>query len=71
MGDGAVGVVSIVPDANVEPTGVSGTGQIGSVNVWGFVDDSQTPSWSSIDDAQTPSWTSVSDTQTPDWKEVA
>ena len=46
-------------------------GQVGLVNVWGLVDDSQTADWSNISDSQTPSWSDVSDSQTPDWKEVA
>ena len=52
-------------------TGVQATGQIGSVNTWLPIDDSQTPSWNAISDAQTPSWAQISTTQTPNWNDIA
>jgi hypothetical protein len=61
----------MIAKAVVEPTGIEGTGAITGVNIWGQVDDSQTPNYQQINDAQTPTWTSVNDAQTPNWEEVA
>jgi hypothetical protein len=68
---GSIGTLEFDGDANVFPTGVEATCTTSGVNVWGLIDDSQTPSWSAIDDSQTPSWSAIDDSQTPDWKEVA
>jgi hypothetical protein len=51
-------------------TGVVAYGLIGPVNVWGLVDDTQTPSWVIIPDGQTPGWGAVSNPQTPNWQTV-
>ena len=69
--NGYIGAVTFDGDANVVPTGVEAACTTSGVNVWGLVDDSQTPNWSSIDDSQTPNWTTIDDSQTPNWKEVA
>ena len=68
---GQLGAVTFDGDANVVPTGVEAACTTSGVNVWGLVDDSQTPNWSTIDDSQTPNWSTIDDSQTPDWKEVA
>mgnify|MGYP000894686268 CR=1 FL=1 len=70
-GTGAAGTVTVDAKATVVVIGVSGTGEIGAFNVWGLVDDSQTPNWSNINDSQTPGWSNISDSQTPNWDEVA
>ena len=67
----AVGIWADSGGSVVVPTGVSGTGATNTSNVWGLVDNDQTPSWSTISTSQTPSWSEVSTTQTPDWEEVA
>ena len=69
-GTGAAGDVAVA-DAVIGVTGVSATGVVNIVNVWGLVDDSQTPNYSTISTSQTPSWTAVTDSQTPSWEEVA
>jgi hypothetical protein len=53
-------------------TGVSATGQIGTVIAvyWKIIDDSQTANWQNISNPQTPVWSDVVDTQTPNWQEV-
>mgnify|MGYP003142157986 FL=1 len=55
----------------ITPTGVSATGVLNIVNVWGLVDDAQTASYSDVSTTQTPSYSNIDDTQTPNWKEVA
>jgi hypothetical protein len=67
---GALGSVTFDGDANVVPTGVSATGGVGAPNIWGLIDDSQTPNWSAVDDSQTPNWSTIDDSQTPNWSAV-
>ena len=52
-------------------TGVEGQGKVKTVNIWGLVNDTQTPSYSDVSTTQTPNYSTISDTQTPNWKEVA
>jgi len=52
-------------------TGVAGQALVGSVNVWGEIDDTQTANWQNINDAQSPGWAQVGTTQSPDWQPVA
>jgi len=56
---------------SVQVTGVQATGQIGSVNTWLPIDDSQTPSWDTVTDSQTPSWAQINTAQTPNWNDIA
>lgn len=72
-GTSAVGSVTIGQGEGitVELTGVAATGSAGVINIWGSINDSQTPNWSAISDSQTPSWSAVSDSQTPNWTEIA
>ena len=55
-------------EALLEAKGVNlaseATGGVGSVAIWGLVDDSQTVTWSAVDDSQTVTWTAVNDSQT-------
>ena len=55
----------------VDVTGVSATGAVGSVLVWGIIDDSQTPSWATISTSQTSGFSEIDDAQTPDWTQIA
>ena len=68
---GQIGDLTPQASAGVSVTGISATGQISQLTVWGIVDDSQDPSWSAVSDSQTPGWSDVNDSQSPDWKEVA
>ena len=45
--------------AKAHPTGQSITTGIGTVLVWGEIDESQTPSYSTISETQTPNWEEV------------
>jgi len=66
----AIGVVTVANGATVTPAGVVGYGLIGQVNVWGLVDDSQSPGWNMIPDTQTPAWGAVPTSQTPNWQPI-
>ena len=81
QGNAELGNVATSANADVSVTGLAATGIIGAVNVWGEVDDDQTPDWQAIDDSQTPiwgappstqspSWTSIDDSQSPSWGDV-
>jgi hypothetical protein len=65
-----LGTVVVSGGATATPTGVSATGEIGQVNVWGQIDDGQSANWQNINDAQTPTWVVVGDTQTAGWQQV-
>ena len=52
-------------------TGLSATGNVGIVFIWGQVVPDQTASWSEITSAESDIWTEITPSQTPDWKEVA
>jgi hypothetical protein len=58
-------------NADVLVTGVNATGAVGTVLVWGEVDDNQNPNWQNITSAQTPTWGNVSTGQTPNWQDIA
>ena len=55
----SVNSVSIIAEANIYPTSVNATGNLGSILVWGLIDDSQTPNYSTILTTQNPSWSEV------------
>ena len=40
-------------------TGLSATGFVTNVLVWGLVDDTQTPNYANINSTQTPNWEEV------------
>jgi hypothetical protein len=52
-------------------TGVEAIGTIGTVLVWGEIDDNQSPNWQDITSIQDPLWGTVNDTQDPDWQNIA
>jgi hypothetical protein len=55
----------------VAVTGVNATGAVGTVFIWGDIDDNQNPDWQNITGAQTPTWGNVSTGQTPNWQDIA
>ena len=71
QGNAELGNVTVSANADVSVTGLAATGIIGVVNVWGEVDDDQTPNWQAITDSQTPEWETSPSAQTPDWTDIA
>jgi len=43
-----VGSVTIDAEANISLIGVSATGELSNVNVWGLIDEDQTPNWQEV-----------------------
>lgn len=68
---GSIGTVTVTGGATAYPNGAVAYGVIGPVNVWGLVDDTQTPVWDIIPDTQTPTWASVLTPQTPAWAVIS
>ena len=58
-GTASVGTATSVGDANANVTGLSATGSVGSVLVWGEITPSQNSNFSAITPSQTPSWTDI------------
>ena len=58
---GSVGSVTVSAGsgATIEASGIAATGGTGTINIWGPVDTSQTPSWTAVTDSQTPNWSEV------------
>ena len=58
---GSVGSVTVTAGtgATIEAAGIEATGGAGTINIWGPVDTSQTPSWTAVTDSQTPNWVEV------------
>ena len=58
---GSVGSVTVTAGtgATIEASGIAATGGTGTINIWGPVDTSQTPSWTLVTDSQTPNWSEV------------
>ena len=54
-----IGNPVIIAKATATITGLLATTNTPFVNVWGLVDDSQTPSWTGVSDSQTPNWEEV------------
>lgn len=44
----ALGTLSIDAEANISLTGLSATGELSNVNVWGLIDEDQTPNWQEV-----------------------
>jgi hypothetical protein len=53
------------------PTGVEASALTQIVNVWGLVDDAQTPNYTDVSTTQTPNYSNINSSQSPDWQEVA
>ena len=66
-----VGSVTSQAGAKVTPDSLLIIGILGTPQVYGLIDDSQTPNYSGIDSSQTANYSTITDTQTPDWEEVA
>jgi hypothetical protein len=65
-----VGTVIVVAKTNVAVVGAQAEGIVGVVNVWGEIDDDQTPNWQNISGAQSPVWGEIDDDQTPNWQNI-
>jgi hypothetical protein len=61
----------IVTDANVSPTGVSATGEISKVLVWGRIVPNQNPSYTPINPAQSASFATITPSQSAGYSMVA
>jgi len=66
-----LGTVVVKANADISVTGLVAVGYIGTVNVWGEVDDTQDPNWQSINTGQGSSWDSITDIQDPNWERIA
>jgi hypothetical protein len=66
-----LGTIATSANANIFAVGLAAIGVIGPVNVWGEVDDDQTPNWQGINTVQSPDWNALSDTQSPSWTPIA
>jgi hypothetical protein len=65
-----VGSVTVAANTDVFVTGVSCQAQVGTVLVWGVIDDNQTPNWQNITDSQSPNWAVVNDGNTVTWTQI-
>jgi len=65
-----LGTVVAKANADIPVTGLVAVGYIGTVNVWGEVDDTQDPNWQSINTGQGSNWGAITDTQDPSWQNV-
>ena len=59
VGTSGLGTVTPQANADVDVTGIAGTTGLTGVNVWGLIDDSQTPNYSIISTTQNPNWEEV------------
>jgi hypothetical protein len=66
---GTVNVFVTYPSgkAVVSPTGVQATGYIGTVLIWGLVNNDQTTTWVTINTDQTTSWGTINNNQATTW----
>ena len=55
----ALSSLGVIKTANVYPTGVQLTINIGGVLIWAVIDDSQTPNWQNITNTQGSGWTQI------------
>jgi hypothetical protein len=44
----SLGAPTVIAKADVTLTGVSATGELSNLNVWGLIDESQTPNWTDV-----------------------
>ena len=44
----SLGAITTDAEANISLTGVSATGELSNVNVWGLIDEDQTPNWQEV-----------------------
>ena len=70
-GQTQLGSVIVAANSDVAVTGVNAAGAVGTVFVWGDINDNQNPNWQNIAGAQAPTWGNVSTGQTPNWQDIA
>ena len=46
--NGTLGNVTVIAKADVTLAGVSATSELSNVNVWGLIDEDQTPNWQEV-----------------------
>jgi hypothetical protein len=68
---GAVGQVSVDAGAIAFPTGVSATGQMGQVIVWGAIIPDPGTAWTDVDPSATTIWTDVQPAPGSIWTDIA
>ena len=68
---GTLGDESVVGKANVSVTGLSATGSIESVIVWGLVSPPPGTSYTAVSPSSSPTWATVSTGSSKTWTEVA
>ena len=68
---GTLGDESVVGKANVSVTGLSATGSIESVIVWGLVIPAPGTSYTTVSPSSSPTWATVSTGSSKTWTEVA
>ena len=66
---GTLGDESVVGKANVSVTGLSATGSIESVIVWGLVISGVTTTYSNVNTSNSPTWSTVSTGASQTWTE--
>jgi hypothetical protein len=66
----ALDSLGVIKTANVYPTGVQLTINIGGTLVWVVIDDSQNPNWQNIVNAQGSGWVVINDSQVPGWNNL-
>ena len=60
-----------VDDMAIGVTGLSASGNIGIVFIWGEIIPDQAANWSEISPADADIWSDITPNQVSDWKEVA
>lgn len=59
LGTGVLGNAAVAAAANVTILGLTLMGDLGSVLIWGQLDDSQTANWVELPHSQTVNWSSM------------
>lgn len=67
----SVGTVVVIPECKVDVSGVNTIIRTGIINIWGLVNDDQTPNYTPVNDNQSAGYSEVNTTQNPDWTDVA
>lgn len=62
--------ITYTVDAKGIVTGVLLTVSLSSPNVWGKVNDDQTPNWTRINDNSNPDWVSIDNVTNPNWVSI-
>ena len=67
----SVGSVTVTVDAIIDVTGVSATGSVGQVLVYGRVVPDQNPTYTEITPSQSPTWLEEAPNQSANWTKIA